>query len=82
MPRVSIVPLSGVNTEVVTTLAWDISWYQYRVAFDSAQQVRIAERGLDPGELEPPFTTWNAEFGEDGRVVPDLSLAEIPSDGE
>ncbi len=82
MPRVSIVPLSGVNTEVVITLAWDISWYQYRVAFDSAQQVRIADRGLDPGELDSPFTAWNAEFAEDGRVVPDLARVEFPSDGE
>jgi hypothetical protein len=82
MPRVSIVPLSGVNTEVVITLAWDISWYQYRVAFDSAQQVRIADRGLDPGELDSPFTAWNAEFANDGRVVPDLARVEFPSDGE
>jgi hypothetical protein len=81
-PRVSIVPLSGVNTEVVITLAWDISWYQYRVAFDSTQQVRIADRGLDPGELEPPFTTWNAEFAEDGHVVPGLAPEEIPPSGE
>ena len=26
-PRASIVPLSGVNMEVVVTVAWDISWY-------------------------------------------------------
>jgi hypothetical protein len=71
-----------VNTEVVITLAWDISWYQYRVAFDSTQQVRIADRGLDPGELEPPFTTWNAEFAEDGHVVPGLTTEEVPDTGE
>jgi hypothetical protein len=35
--RVSILPLSGVNTEVVITIAWDISWYQYRVVFDSSR---------------------------------------------
>ena len=29
--RSSIVVLSGPNPEVVITLAWDISWYQYRV---------------------------------------------------
>ena len=44
-PHASVVPLSGVNTEVVVTVAWDISWYQYRVLFDSAQPVRLAERG-------------------------------------
>ena len=45
-PRISIVPLSGVNTEIVITVAWDISWYQYRVTPDLAQPVRLAERGL------------------------------------
>ena len=40
-PHASVVPLSGVNTEVVVTVAWDISWYQYRVLFDSAQPVRL-----------------------------------------
>ena len=51
-PRVSIVPLSGVNPDVVVTVAWEISWYQYRVTPDSAQPVRLAERGHDPAELE------------------------------
>ena len=61
-PRVSIVPLSGVNSEVVVTVAWDISWYQYRVAPGSAQPVRLEERGHDPDELERSFTSWNAQL--------------------
>ena len=69
-PDISILPLSGVNPEVVITVCWDISWYQYRVAFDSAQPVRLAERGNDPAELEAGFTTWNAELSEDGYLVP------------
>src|SRR3954462_2274118 len=32
-PKVSVVTLSGVNTEAVVTVAWDISWYQYRISF-------------------------------------------------
>jgi hypothetical protein len=72
-PRASIVPLSGVNTEVVVTVAWDISWYQYRVAAGSAQPVRLEERGHDPGELEGSFTNWNARLSEDGRLLPDIA---------
>ena len=45
-------PLSGVNAEIVVTVAWDISWYQYRVTPDSPQPVRLAERGHDPDELD------------------------------
>jgi hypothetical protein len=72
-PRASIVPLSGVNTEVVVTVAWEISWYQYRVAPGSAQPVRLEERGHDPRELESSFTSWNAKLGPDGRLVPQIS---------
>jgi hypothetical protein len=72
-PQVSIVPLSGVNTEIVITVAWDISWYQYRVTPDLAQPVRLAERGHEPDELEVSFTEWNANMVEDGRIVPDIA---------
>ncbi len=72
-PQVSIVPLSGVNTELVVTIVWDISWHQYRVVLDSPQPVRLAERGLEPEELDAKFTAWNAGFDEYWRLVPDIS---------
>jgi hypothetical protein len=72
-PRASIVPLSGVNAEVVLTVAWDISWYQYRITPESGQPVRLEERGHDPRELESMFTSWNARLTPDGRIVPDIS---------
>jgi predicted RNA-binding Zn-ribbon protein involved in translation (DUF1610 family) len=72
LPNVSIVPLSGVTADVVVTIAWEISWYQYRITADSAP-IRLAERGHDPDELETSFTAWNAHLEEDGRVVPDIA---------
>ena len=72
-PHVSIVPLSGVNTEIVITIAWDISWYQYRVTPDLAQPVRLAERGHELDELDGSFTDWNAGMGDDGRIVPEIA---------
>ena len=72
-PRASIVPLSGVNTEVVVTIAWDLSWYQYRVSLDTAQPVRLAERGYEVGEVESTFRDWNARVEPDGRLVPDIA---------
>jgi hypothetical protein len=70
--RVSLLPLSGVNQEVVLTIAWDISWYQYRLVFDSAQPIRLAERGYELDELEGRFKGWNAHLHGDGRVSPDI----------
>jgi hypothetical protein len=71
-PEVSIVPLSGVNPEVVITFAWEITWYQYRVAPESGQPVRLAERGHDISELELTATAWNAKVDVEGRVVPEI----------
>jgi hypothetical protein len=72
-PKASIVPLSGTSAEVVLTVAWDISWYQYRITPDSGQPVRLAERGQDPREVDPMFTGWNAKLTADGRIAPDIS---------
>lgn len=70
--RVSFLPLSGTNPEVVVTVAWDISWYQYRIVFESAQQVRLAERGYELDELDDRFKGWNGSLGADGRLSPDI----------
>jgi hypothetical protein len=72
-PRVSVVVLSGVNAEVVVTVAWDISWYQYRVSPESDNPVRLEGRGHDPEELEGAFTDWNARLEDDARIVPDIA---------
>lgn len=71
-PRASIVPLSGVSGELVVTVAWDLTWYQYRVTPDSAQPVRLAERGHELGELDGKYQSWNAKIEDDGRFVPDI----------
>ena len=70
--RVSLLPFSGVNPEVVITVAWDISWYQYRVSPDSPQHVRLAERGYELDDLNARFTHWNGHLDGDGRVTPDI----------
>ena len=71
-PRVSLVPLSGTHPEVVITVAWKISWYQYRVTFDSAQSARLAGRGYELEELADRFKAWNAFLEADGRITPDI----------
>jgi hypothetical protein len=72
-PLVSIVPLSGVNSEVVLTFAWEITWYQYRVLPEANQPIRLADRGADIAEIEPAFTSWNAQLDDNGRVIPDVA---------
>jgi len=71
-PQASIVVLPGPNTEVVITVAWEISWYQYRISPGSPQPVRLAERGLEPGELDPKFATWNARVEQGTGILPEI----------
>jgi hypothetical protein len=72
-PQASIVPLSGVSGELIVTVAWDISWYQYRVSPDSSQQVRLAERGHELSELDRTYQRWNAHVEDGGRLVPAIA---------
>jgi len=72
-PQASIIPLSGVTGEMIVTVAWEISWYQYRVSPDSAQPVRLVERGHDIEELENSYQVWNAQLADDGRLMPDIA---------
>jgi len=59
----------------VITVCWEISWYQYRIVL-GASQVRLAQRGLEPDDLDASFREWNAELNEAGLVVPKLLEAE------
>jgi hypothetical protein len=72
-PQASIIPLSGVTGEMIVTVAWEISWYQYRVSPDSPQPVRLVERGHDIEELEDSYQGWNAQLADDGRLMPDIA---------
>jgi hypothetical protein len=71
--EVSVVPLSGAAGEMAITVAWDISWYQYRVSPESAQPVRLERRGHELDELEETFRAWNARLEEDGKLVPEIA---------
>ena len=72
-PQASIVPLSGSAGELAVTVAWELSWYQYRVSPDSAQPVRLERRGHELEELDQGFKDWNADVEDEGRLVPEIA---------
>src|SRR5215469_11205181 len=72
-PHVSIVPLSGSAGELAVTVAWELSWYQYRVSPDSGQPVRLERRGHELEELDAGFKDWNAQVEDEGRLVPEIA---------
>src|SRR5258706_1482969 len=71
--KASIVALSGDAGELAVTVAWDLSWYQYRVSPDSGQPVRLERRGHELDELEETFKGWNAHVEDEGRLVPEIA---------
>jgi hypothetical protein len=71
--KASIVPLSGDAGELAVTVAWDLSWYQYRVSPESGQPVRLERRGHELDELEESFKTWNARVEDEGRLIPEIA---------
>lgn len=71
--KASIVPMSGISGELAVTVAWDLSWYQYRVTPESGQPVRLERRGHELDELEPAFKEWNTRVEDEGRLVPDIA---------
>jgi len=75
-PRVSVVQRS--HREVVVTVAWDLSWYQYRIDMLGAQTVTLQHRGDDVDELDNRFCEWNAQAESDGTVA--LAGASASSD--
>jgi len=72
-PSASIVPLSGTSGELAVTVAWELSWYQYRVSPDSAQPVRLERRGHELEELDAGYKDWNAQVEDEGRLVPEIA---------
>lgn len=68
-PRVSVVPLSGTRPDVVVTVAWDLSWYQFRVDADAAPPVRLTAKGDDADdEVEARWRDWNAHADVGGML--------------
>jgi hypothetical protein len=66
-PRVSVIQRS--HREVVVTVAWDLSWYQFRVDMLGAQPVTLQHRGEEVEEIDSRFQHWNAHAEADGTLA-------------
>ena len=78
-PHASILPLSGANTEMVVTIAWDLSWYQYRVRSIRQPVARRARASSSASSRRKK--AWNATVEDDGRLVPELAARSLGGTG-
>ena len=69
-------PQSGAATssasaaEVVLTVAWELSWYQFNVDLsDGRDPVRLRGQGQELSELPGDAQDWNCEMAPDGTIT-------------
>jgi hypothetical protein len=69
-PWVTALPLDS-PSEVTIVVAWELSWYQYRVDLgDSNEAVALVDKGQELKELDGSLREWNATATADGELEP------------
>jgi hypothetical protein len=69
-PWVSALPRPEAPSEVEVTVAWELSWYRYRVDLgDASDPVTLLAKGQEMDELDESAREWNASAAEDGRLA-------------
>jgi hypothetical protein len=70
-PWVSALPDENQASAVSVLVAWELSWYRYRVDLgDEADPVMMLDKGEEIDQIEESLRDWNAALDDDGRVVP------------
>ena len=69
-PWVSAAPLAQAPAEVSIVVAWELSWYRYRVDLgDADDPVTLVAKGQELDELDESMREWNATALPDGRLA-------------
>ena len=81
-PFVSVSPDGAQQSQVSLVVAWELSWYRYRVDLgDEADAVMMLEKGDEMDQIDESLREWNATLDAAGRVVAGQAVAEGGSDG-
>jgi hypothetical protein len=69
-PWATAVPDGSAPSAVTVIVAWELSWYRYRVDLgDTAEPVALQEKGDELNDIEEALRSWNAGLDEEGRLV-------------
>jgi hypothetical protein len=80
-PRASASTSKSSAAEVLLTVAWELSWYQYGVDLsDGRDPVRQRGKGQELSELPAEAQDWNCTVDEHGRI--ELGDGQVEQDGE
>jgi predicted Fe-S protein YdhL (DUF1289 family) len=69
-PWVSAMPDPAQASAVSVLVAWELSWYRYRVDLgDEADPVMMLDKGEEIEQIDESLRAWNAGLDDDGRLV-------------
>jgi hypothetical protein len=69
-PLVTAQPDLGQGSQVSVVVAWELSWYRYRVDLgDEGEPVEMLEKGDEINQIDESLRDWNATLDSDGRVL-------------
>ena len=69
-PWVSALPDPNQSSAVSVLVAWELSWYRYRVDLgDEADPVMMLDKGEELDQIDESLRAWNAGLDSEGRVV-------------
>lgn len=77
LPWVSAIPRAEAPSEVEVVVAWELSWYRYRIDLgDEGDPVTLLDKGQEIEELVESQREWNAFSNEDGQLGAGVISAE------
>jgi hypothetical protein len=77
-PFVSAQPDTAQGSQVTVVVAWELSWYRYRVDLgDEGDPVMMLDKGEEIEQIDEGLRDWNARLDPEGRV-----LAGVADGGE
>ena len=69
-PWVSALPDPAQASAVSLLVAWELSWYRYRVDLgDESDPVEMLEKGEELDQIDESLRSWNAALDTEGRLV-------------
>jgi hypothetical protein len=70
-PHGSAIPSKVSAAEVLLTVAWELSWYQFTVDLsDPREPVQVRAQGQELAELDEDVRVWNLEVDGEGCLKP------------
>ncbi len=69
-PWAIAIPDSSAPSAVTVVVAWELSWYRYRIDLgDTSEPVALQEKGDELNDIDEALRRWNAGLDEEGRLV-------------